>query len=94
MPKKKPAKPKPPPHIAVPFPASPLLPDETVAKYEELPELQPVEHAEFKVQCQVTSVGAKFWSGVMFVALEATDGQKLQDLLREGQKVVIHYSKD
>ncbi len=48
---------------------------------------------EFEVKCQVESVATHYWSGTIFVALKATDGQNLIDLLCQDQEVVLHYQK-
>jgi hypothetical protein len=86
--KKKPVKKKP---VKVPFPAEHVGVSE--AALEKFPEPPPPAPPDYKVLCKVSAVGERFFSGTVFVSLEATDGQNLVDLLRKDQEVEIHYQR-
>lgn len=87
--KSKPAKPK---LVPIPFP---LSFDEPAVPIKEVPAevLAAPVRQDYEVACKVTSIGTRFWGGMVFVALEATDGQDLLNLLRKDQEVVLHYER-
>jgi hypothetical protein len=72
----------------VPFPAHHLPVDPE--KMEVVPDIpRPPLTAYAEIECKVTSVGTRYWSGMVFVALEAIDGQNLLSFLRKDQVVKL-----